>query len=173
MDAKNDQLIKDLLKDPDYRVNEIGRVEKRRKMEDDADSIDAWRSVGWYSTNGYYIVKYKNHFLSGARIIYAALIGPLKKGQTVINKDGNKQNNSPENLEQISLAEQSNRSYAGGRKAPLAKLTWQEATEIRSIWAEGKKKYTQKKLAEKYGVSRNAISAIVTGRTYKKEVNHD
>jgi len=47
----------------------------------------------------------------------------------------------------------------------MAKLTAAKAEAIRTSYAQGD--VTQEELAQRYGVSRPAISAIVTGRRWK------
>ena len=167
MDAKKDHVIAQLLKDMDYRINEdAGRVERRMKSAKN----ETWKPVGWYSTNGY-IVKYKNYHLSGARIIYAACNGKLKPGLRVVNEDGNRMNNLPHNLVALTNSQTNVRIYQAGRKAANARLTWNEAEEIRTQWGSGN--YTQKKLGEKYGISQVAVGLIVNNKTYKRETNHE
>ena len=52
-----------------------------------------------------------------------------------------------------------------GDRHPMAKLTAAKAEAIRTSYAQGD--VTQEELAQRYGVSRPAISAIVTGRRWK------
>jgi DNA-binding XRE family transcriptional regulator len=53
---------------------------------------------------------------------------------------------------------------ARGERVGTAVLTDRKATQIRSLYAAGG--FTQKELAEVYGVSRVAVSCILRGRTY-------
>lgn len=171
MDAKNDHLISLFLKDLDYRINPIGRIERRLKSSQKAHSREVWKPVGWYSTKNGYLVSYKKTFLQGARIIYSALVGKLRKDLAVINKDGNKNNNQPENLKLAGVGEIHLQVYQSGKKASGARLNWNAATALRNDWNTGK--YTQKKLSEKYGIARSTVSGITGGHTYKNKINHE
>lgn len=53
-----------------------------------------------------------------------------------------------------------------GEQHTNAILTWIQVREIRSKYATGK--YTQKQLCQEYGISRNAMSSLLTYKTWKE-----
>ena len=91
---------------------------------------------------------------------------PENKPQ-VNHKDGNKLNNSAENLEWVTNME--NRQHAvknllhfSGEKCPWSKLTQKDVDFIRS-----NTELTAKQLAEKYGVSVSTIRAVKQNKSWK------
>lgn len=91
---------------------------------------------------------------------------PENKPQ-VNHKDGNKLNNSADNLEWVTNME--NRQHAvnnllhlTGEKCPWSKLTRKDVDFIRN-----NKTLTQKQLAEKYNVSVFTIRSVKQGKTWK------
>lgn len=124
---------------------------------------------------GYQIFCYydngKNHYLKVHRIVAIHFLdNPLGLPQ-VNHKDGNKINNRVANLEWCTQAENNLHALSKGlRRLPSgenhwqSKLTDQQIIEIRSKYIP--RKYSQKKIAEEYGVSQSLIWLIVKGDTH-------
>ncbi len=105
--ADNDDFIRKIIADPNYRVTERGTLETRNSVNGQGlMPKDRWREVGGFNSYGYRVYKPK---IDGAqrnilihRVVYAALIGTLDRRKVVNHKDGNRANNHPDNLELVS-----------------------------------------------------------------------
>lgn len=105
------------------------------------------------------------------RIIYRTFHGPIPEGMTVNHKDGNKQNNRPENLELATNQEQVNhaRRIGIGRRynGKLAHLKADDIREIRRAYAAGERNID---LARRFRVVPGTIGHIVAGRSWRHVV---
>lgn len=87
------------------------------------------------------------------------------------HKDGNKQNNAPDNLELVIRSENTIHAIQmldktiRPRATPGAKLTYQQVIDIRSLW--DKRSLTQPELAKMFKVSIISIQGIIYRRTWK------
>lgn len=61
--------------------------------------------------------------------------------------------------------DQAGRRYQRGSDRPAAKLTDDQIVEIRETYARGG--YTQKDLADEYGITQGLVSQIVNGKRWK------
>ena len=97
-----------------------------------------------------------------------AFIGPRPEGKQVNHIDGNKMNNSAENLEYLTPSENIYHAYANGFMSQLgenhnqSKLTEDGVCEIRLCAGSE----TQKSLADRFGVSQSAISMVISGKRW-------
>lgn len=115
--------------------------------------------------NGKYVSKPIHYFIT------LGFYGYREKGLTVNHKDGNKQNNSIDNLEYCTLSENCLHAVRtglweikSGSKNGNSKLTEADVIAIREHAASNGRYYGRKQLAIKYGVSEAHIKDIVTNR---------
>ena len=107
------------------------------------------------------------------RVIALAFV-PTVAGKDFVNhKDGNKQNNSAENLEWCTREENMKHAYSHGLKTPQkgesngrAKLTFEDVQFIRASYKKGDKEYGATALAKKFNVARQTIGAVVSGQNW-------
>jgi hypothetical protein len=172
MDSKNDPIIWELLKDSKFRVTDSGTIEKRiYKKQTETTGKELWVPAGWVDAKGNHLINYKGKKLKVNRIVYAKAHGYLRQSLMVINADGDRSNNHPDNLELVSVGEVHRKVYMAGKRKATARLTWNESQEIKKLWRS--KEYTQKKLAEKYNVAPSTVSALIRGETYKEDYCHE
>jgi hypothetical protein len=101
------------------------------------------------------------------RLVALAFI-PNPDNKPVVNhRDGNKQNNSVENLEWVTNRENTNHAYqnglikaAKGEKNSQAKLTVELVSKAKELYALG---WTYKAIGELIGVGGNQVSRIIKG----------
>ena len=124
------------------------------------------------SKNGYLQVvlrknnKSKNCYVH--RLVAEAFLTGADIAKTVNHIDGDKKNNSVENLEFVSYARNNQHAYdtglhKKGSKHYKAKLTEEQALEIK---ANGKYD-TYESIAKKYGVSKATVRDVLVGNTWK------
>lgn len=105
------------------------------------------------------------------RLVAIAFLDNPNNLPTVNHKDGNKLNNSVENLEWCSWED--NHAHAvkmglcdsRGEKCGMSKLKEYQVREIHKKYLEGKLR--QIDLAKEYNISREVIESILKGRTWK------
>lgn len=107
-------------------------------------------------------------------IVCLTFFGPRERGQEVNHKDGNKANNSIDNLEYCTRKENVQHAFDMGLIKPkvgslngMAKLTENQVREIRETAKRNGRYYGRKILAKKYGVCECTIKEIVTRRRNK------
>lgn len=101
------------------------------------------------------------------RLIAQAFLGECPDGLMVNHKDGCKTNNHLENLEYVTRAENAAHAsqtglYLTGESHPAAKLSNEEARELRRLWETGK--YTARQLAKKFGISPANAHKVAKGK---------
>jgi len=128
---------------------------------------------GYVSVNFTYSVDKKEIRKSARlhRIIAETLIPNPEKKPCVNHKDGNKLNNSIENLEWCTYSENEKHSYSALGKISNGikrrKIKLNQIDNIKKLYSNGE---SQKKIAKKYNVSSSTINFILNGKTYVKYV---
>lgn len=125
-------------------------------------------------TANYQMVQLSKHnipkkFMVHRLVAQAFLELDINSDMEVNHIDGNRYNNCVTNLEVITHQQNIDHSIRMGlkndygEKSSNAKLTNQQAKEIREAWKQG---MMQKDLAKKYGVSKQTICRIVNNKVY-------
>ena len=94
-------------------------------------------------------------------MVSAAFIGHRPPGRHVNHKDGNKHNNSAENLEYVSR--QGNAKHAVYELGKSHKLTVEAAKDI---WYAKQRGEKRKDIASKHGISVHMVTAIWMGKSW-------
>ena len=108
----------------------------------------------------------KRKTMAAHRLVYSALVEPLKEGMTIDHLDSVKTNNHFTNLEQVSSVENAKRHYIRHNViAHNRKLSIGQANEARCLRLTG---MSFQKIADKYSVHWSTIHAIVNKNYYKE-----
>lgn len=102
-------------------------------------------------------------------MVALAFLGPCPPRKQVNHKNGRKSDNSPENLEYLTAAENTRHArrlglLARGERCGAAKLTADEVREMRRRYQE--EDVFQSTLAEEYGISGSTASSILRGERW-------
>ncbi len=127
--------------------------------------------------SGYMMVRAE---LNGARVVGVAhrlvwqhFHGDIPDGMVINHRNGQKDDNRPENLEVVTPSGNTRHAYATGlmdehgERNPAAKLSDHDVAAIRLAYASGA--FTYFDLADKYGVQFQQISRIVRGERRPKQ----
>lgn len=154
-----------------YEISSHGRVRSsKRKRECILKPRITHDGYVWYNLH----VNGKGYSKRAHRLAAEAFVpNPLEKG-TVNHIDGNKLNNSIENLEWATREEQMQHAYEHGLKKPVRGclqgnhvLSEDEVREIRKIYKAHSKEFGMRALARKYLVSEPTIDKCVRRVSYK------
>lgn len=163
-----------------YQVSNLGNVKSLNRvitMKDGRKKTLKERSIPINKfTNGYLYVKlYKDskcfHFSIHRLIAIHFLDGYSELKNEINHKDGNKENNSIDNLEWCSRSENVKHAFSTGLRVGIgkigqennsSKLTNEQVLEIKSL----KGKMTGNKVAKKYSVSHPVIYSIWNNKTW-------
>lgn len=110
--------------------------------------------------------------MSRAHVVALAFLGVPPEGKDWVNhKDGDQTNDSVENLEWTTPAENHQHAMrtglrADGEKSPHAKLTVKDVEEIEQLFG----KMQCKDIAKKFGVTKATISRIKNKRNWKYRI---
>lgn len=176
---ENDSLIKTRILESDlYEVRRDGTVWTKisrnglSMMEGGqlrrCDSLDRgnYRVVNIYAFSSILKKKHKKK-LAVHRIVYQKFLGDLDPTKSINHKNGNKQDNRPENLELITFGENNTHAFKVLGQCPIknAVLNFEIADEIRVLKAKG---WSLNQLSKKYGKSKGHLSAIVNNKIWVK-----
>jgi len=143
-----------------------GRVHKYKGEE---KKIQVRKKTGYNTVNLFKNQKYVQKYV---HILVAEAFIPEEEGKTQINhKDGNKSNNTVENLERCTPKENIQHAFktnlsinSRGEKSNLSKITEKQALEIMNLLDTG---YSRKEIVKKTGVKYSTIKRIHTNETWK------
>lgn len=157
----------------DYFISSKGRIRSLKKKKDkilkNTIGKNGYRVVIFYESEGWGKgYKQKREYIH--RLLARYFIPNPDNKPEVNHKDGNKLNNSLENLEWVT--HQENMMHASyelydrrGEKSPHAVLTQAEANAIRQRYLNGG--IYQRELAREHGVALSTINLIVNNKGYK------
>lgn len=171
-----DVLIRTALASGKYKVDQDGVI-----WNLDYRGRGERRQVGLYSNRAGYLqfqvtLYAARDYVMAHRFVAFALLGePPAADWEVNHRDGDKANNSPENLEWVSRC--SNMQHAwdmglktlsgpvGGAKAvhPGAKLSAEDVHQIRGLLSAGA---LQREVAEQFGITQSNVSNIKRGKSW-------
>lgn len=152
----------------DYDVSSLGRL--RRTSPGKGATVGRIRRARllngylayWLKVRGVVTVRYAH------RLVADAFLGPIPEGMQVNHKDGDRANCDVGNLEIVTSGENRAHAYRVLGVAPNrggghhnAKLTWEQVCDVRKAHNDG---IGSVDLSHRYGVSRQGIHRIVTGR---------
>lgn len=124
--------------------------------------------IGKVGASGYRMVVitigHKKQYHNVHRLIAMAFLPNPNNCREVNHKDGNKLNNSVENLEWVTTRQNQLHAITSGLR-PSLKLDFEKAREIRQLYDTGK--YTHSQLAEKFGVKKTQIGYIIQNKRWK------
>lgn len=99
------------------------------------------------------------------RVVALAFLGdPPSLAHEVNHKNGNKLDNRVGNLEWVTKGDNQRHSFRLGLRKPVRKLTLTQVCEIRAL----RGRMPQRAIANKYGVSQQAIMQIQTRKMWKE-----
>jgi hypothetical protein len=151
----------------DYQVSSLGNVRNKRGRILKLTVAD----MGYYvigiavysiSSNGH---ETRKRLFVHRLVAEAFLVNPKNK-RVVNHKDGNKLNNSVENLEWATDKENYIHALEKGLIKTEHKLTYEQAQEIKSLCIKGDSLLGIKSLSRKFNVSPTVIQGIVNKKTY-------
>lgn len=121
------------------------------------------------NTKGYYRVHLGKHTYSVHRLVATAFIPNISDLPEVNHKDGNKANNSVDNLEWVTGKQ--NIIHAIKNNLFSSKLLYEDITNIKSMYRTGL--YTYEDLAKIYNVSYSNIGYIIRNDSWKCSLGGD
>lgn len=149
---------------PDYMISNLGRVlGKRSLFIKPHKSYNGYLRTKLYNKNGF------KRFLIHRLVLEH--FGSSIRGTVVNHKDGNKCNNCINNLEWLSPKENVRHAIRNGLRNdwsgegnPNSKLSYNEIYKIRKLYTD--KKISVKHISEMYGINRNQVRRIATGKQW-------
>ena len=150
---------------PTYEVSDEGQVRHKRtqrlKKLQPSNCGGNYLSVQLWDTTTKRGKSYKVHWL-----VLLAFVGPKQDGMVIRHIDGNPLNNALTNLQYGTYSENaqdslSHGTFCLGESHRSAKLTERKVRIIRGLRDLG---YTQRRMAEMFGVSRSTIYGVLSGK---------
>lgn len=151
-------------------------LDNKYKVTEDGKIINAKtnRVLHQYKgKNGYLICQFGGKTRLVHRVILSAFIPQPKEKEFVNHIDGNKSNNSLNNLEWCTRGENMKHAYSHNLKSSKGenngrcKLLKSDVDYIRKVYIRGDHEYGELGLAKKFGVSRTTIGAVICKQNWK------
>lgn len=164
-----------------YEVSNLGKVKSLPRKYFNRNRYTKEQILStWVDAYGYKRVKLTNKTDGKStkihRILCEAFLPNPENKPYINHKDGNKLNNSLENLEWCTPAENIQHAYDSGlmprkygEENPVSKLSYKDIEQIRIL--RKTRGYTYKELGEMFGVSSSQIGKIVNKRSWKGAKN--
>jgi predicted XRE-type DNA-binding protein len=158
---------------PGYEMSSDGRAWKRKgEVLIELKPIVNRLRKGYLQISPY--LNGKNKTLAIHRAMMLTFVGERPEGMEIAHLDGNKANNSIDNLAYVTCVENNSHkeahgTYLSGEQCRTAKLTWHQVQEIRELYATGR--YSQSQLANMFGVTQTPVSLIVRRKTWTNELS--
>ena len=167
MKVRNDSLIEALILDPKYYISIDGKISTIKTSAKGINKLGIWRSAEILNSKYSRIAYGKpRRFLLSHRIVYRKYIGPLNHDLVINHKNGNKLDNSPGNLELITISENCKHSFRVLKNPPNknGKINKEIADKIRKDSFSNF--LTRKELSEKYNLTQSNISYIINNKIW-------
>lgn len=157
-----------------YQVSNLGRVKSiDRYVKGSRDGVQFKPGVELtqkISNNGYARVHIRcgkiNSYPLVHRLVAEAFLENPDNLPQINHRDGNKLNNSVDNLEWCTAQYNvrhglRNHLIPSGEDSHRAKLTWEKVCDIKAEYVRGSSEFGLIALAKKYGISKSMVSLIV------------
>lgn len=161
---KRDPIIEEMVASGRYRTDLDGAVWRRRKA-------GTWQRCEIQHTNGYMMVGGSNRQVLAHRLVYRLWFGRIDSTKDVHHKNGTRNDNRPDNLEQLTAKEHMRESYRLGQQPSRkgeghgrAKLTEAQVIQMRFAREHGA---SLAELGKYYGILPTSVAGICTGQTWK------
>lgn len=153
---ESNEMWKSTIEDPYYEVSNFGRVRHDGRI-----------LSGSIHKDGYMFVNIRGKQCARHRLVAEVFIENPENKPFVNHIDGNKQNNSVDNLEWCTQSENTKHAYDSdlqpkGLSTYKGKFTSEEREQIKNEWDSGA--YSRRQLAKKYGVSHTCINDIINDK---------
>ncbi|MFI8352597.1 HNH endonuclease [Streptomyces cyaneofuscatus] len=144
---------------PDYLASDDGYVWSKPRPR----VRGRWRQPLPSSSTGYVVIEISGETRLMHRLVWEAFRGPIPDGHQIDHINRVRHDNRLTNLQCLSVKDHAAKDRRGER-CGAAKLTEKQVRGIRLRYANGEA--SQRKLGGEYGVSRETIRWIVTGKSW-------
>lgn len=149
---------------PLYEVSNLGRVRsqyRQGRMTPDRILKPTVDKKGYFRVSP--TIQCRKYTVPVHILVAEVFLGPCQMGFCVHHRDGNKQNNIPENLEYMKhcIHTSINKRGAG---AHFTKITWQQAIEIRWLY---RLNFRLKDIAKMMNINAGTVNSVVIRQSWK------